>query len=447
VLLVVVFLLMAAPSWADPPQDQEKDALSYIHPLRDLLMGLFDSEEVCRNGAAAPLKPAVCGYLVMSGSFFSFFAYYIAAPCFVALLLWYFYTYVLRLYRGGDDAVVSFFLKRALALLVAFIMVVPARSVLGVNDSRPTALWAIFKAVQGGMELAGKGIDLALGWGEADETIKESIQKARRESNGDSLTYFLVLPLTIEGYMDRSKELLKQMNDKVVENVEEAPDKAVSMRDALYGKWYHKLGGVAVAALGTVLGVASGGTMLVPAIAMTAAGLGSTIFGMAENQILLWFRDALAEPIFNVTLAFAWYAALCVLVVRMMLYGFLGTGMAIFVPMGRWGRQKITTFLSNLIAFILTPIVMAVGWFVALVVRVLYLQISNVVILVTCNVTQGSVVGFFAVFLATMTLPLFFVMPLCYLFFRTPAYLSHVVGNVFSAGMGVAERMRAPLAR
>jgi hypothetical protein len=131
----------------------------------------------------------------------------------------------------------------------------------------------------------------------------------------------------------------------------------------------------------------------------------------------------------------------------MMLYGFLGTGMAIFVPMGRWGRQKITTFLSNLIAFILTPIVMAVGWFVALVVRVLYLQISNVVILVTCNVTQGSVVGFFAVFLATMTLPLFFVMPLCYLFFRTPAYLSHVVGNVFSAGMGVAERMRAPLAR
>jgi hypothetical protein len=411
--------------------------------LQELLLALFDSEDVCRGGSGegTGLAPDMCAYLAMSWSFFSFFAYYIAAPCFVVLLLWYFFTYTLRLYRGVDDAPVSFFVKRALALLMATIIIMPARSVLGVNDSRPTAMWAIFKAVQGGMELAGKGIGLALG-GLSDA---ESVQFVQESAGGDPLRYFLLLPITLEDRLERSRRILADMNDTVEHNLRNNPETAALLRDFQSVRLGRMLLGVLMTIGGVALGVSTGGTFLVPALMAAAAGMGTTVMSMGEEQMILSFRDALAEPVFNITLTFAWYMALCVLVVRMMLYAFLGTGMAILVPMGRWGRQKIVSYFSNLLAFILMPVLMAIGWFIGLVVRALYLQTTNIFIYLTNNIS--GYLGFLAKLLAIMTMPFFFIMPIVLILFRGPAYLSHILGHVFSAGMGTAERMRAPMAR
>jgi hypothetical protein len=410
--------------------------------LQEMLLTLFDSEDACRGGGGdARLTPDMCAYLVMSWSFFSFFAYYIAAPCFVALLLWYFYTYVLRLYRGADDAAVSFFLKRALALLVAFIMVVPARSVLGVDDSRPTAMWAIFKSVQGGMELAGKGIGLALG----RLPDAESVQFVRESAGDDPLRYFLLLPITLEDRLERSRQILEDMNDTVEHNLRRNPDTAALLRDFQSVRFRRILASAIVALGGLAVGVGTGGALLVPGLMAAAGGMGTAVMSLDDGHMILLLRDALAEPIFNVTLTFAWYVALCVLAVRMMLYAFLGTGMAILVPMGRWGRQKIVSYFSNLLAFILMPILMAIGWFIGLVVRTLYLPATSVFLHLTSNISGEF--GFMAKLLAIMLMPYFFIIPIVLILFRGPAYLSHILGNVFSAGMGTAERIRAPLAR
>ncbi len=415
----------------------------YAKILSDMLLGIFDSQSVCQGGGGSgnlALGPALCGYLVMSSSFFSFFAYYIAAPCFVALLLWYFYTYILQLYRGADDAPVSFFTKRALVLLLALIVVVPASSTLGVNDSRPTAMWGIFKAVQAGMELTGKGIGSAVGWFGSD-----SANYVKQNSGGEIMN-FLLLPLTIEDHLEKSRKILEDLNERVDKNMQNNPDAQALAREIQWSKIGQVVLGAILTVASVALGVGTVGVALAPALGMAGAGLSMVAFGVAQDQLLLMLRDALAEPVFNVVLTFAWYAALCVLVVRTMLYGFLGTCIAILVPMGTWGQQKIVAFFSNLIAFILTPFVMGIGWFVGLAVRALYLVISTMLIAIVEVVAAKGMLGFLAVLLACMTMPFFFIMPIAYLFFRVPTYLSHIVGQVFTAGMGVAERMRAPLA-
>jgi hypothetical protein len=141
---------------------------------------------------------------------------------------------------------------------------------------------------------------------------------------------------------------------------------------------------------------------------------------------------------------FAWYTAIIVLLIRIMIYGFIGTLAGITVPMGRWGQEKVIGYLGNVLGMMLTPFVMGVAFFAALAARVIYMAVLPVM-LKTLEL-MGMSQAFTSMVIAFCG-PFFVIVPCAAVIYKTPSYLSGIIGHLFTAQTGIESRLRAPLAK
>lgn len=416
------------------------DLAGYLAVFQEILLALLDGE------AAGPSGATMQGYLNMGADFFENLTVNVIRPGIILLILGYFISYVIQLVRsdGGGESAITFFFKRMAALLFGVILILPCQSVFGVDDQRPTAMWAVFKSAEAGMELAGHAIQAAAGSQSAlGGELSQSIGDYQSAAAGDDIGGFVCVPVIISGFIDSAREQVKD----VYEEAEAAAFQDMSYSARISAIFKKSVDGI----VESVGGVVTGGVgMALAALGSPGVGLLLTALGGVASlgsDAVLALAGSLSDLVFATTMMFAWYTAIIVLLIRIMIYGFIGTLAGITVPMGRWGQEKVIGYLGNVLGMMLTPFVMGVAFFAALAARVMYMAVLPVMLKTLELMGMNPISQAFTSMVLAFCGPFFVIVPCAAVIYKTPSYLSGIIGHLFTAQTGIESRLRAPLAK
>ncbi len=406
------------------------------------------------SGGTAPA--ALAGYLGMLSGFYQYFILHVAVPGFVLLLLWYFYEYTRRLWKEQEKTPAMFFIHRALILLFATVLILPAQKIVGVQDNRPTAVWLICDGVNAGMDLAGLAIKTgfsALGSSGGSSSsdsgdLSSEINAINASCGNDYRCYFLGLPYTLKGYIQNDVTTLQNIQTQFTAQLqgnEQQNDQA---------KRYIEAQQSTTTTSGIVHGLVTGVLAVLAAITgigiPTAMVLGAVSAGFLASSLLHSWLGSLprlfGDQIFFLGFGVTYFIAVMSIVFRTLLYGALCLIQAFMLPFGRWGTQKVVAYLSNVIAFLLTPIVLAFIWFIGLIVRDIFLQLAQLIPDFLAEANTGET-GLLMYLITLLSMCVVCIMPICAALTRTSSFLSNVIGGVFQAGFSSEARMRTFMAK
>ena len=417
------------------------DLAGYLAVFQEILLALFNGET-----ASGPSAATMQRYLDMGANFFESLTIHVIGPGLILLILWYFISYVIQLVRseGAGESGVTFFFKRMVALLFGAILILPCQSVFGVDDQRPTAMWAVFKSAEAGMELAGHAIQASTGsQGALGDELGQSIGNYHSAAAGNDIGGFVCVPVMISGFIDSARE---QVND-VYEEAEAAAFQDMSYQARISAIFKKSVDGV----VESVGGVVTGGVgMALAALGSPGIGLVLTALGGVASlgsDTVLSLAGALSDLVFATTMMFAWYTAVIVLLIRVLIYGFVGTLAGITIPMGRWGQEKAAGYAGNILGMMLTPFVMGVAFFTALAARVVYMAALPIMLETLKLMGMNPASQMFTAMVIAFCGPFFVIIPCAAVIYKTPSYLSGIIGHLFTAQTGIESRLRAPLAK
>ena len=448
--------------------------------LQQMILAILEPGAGGASGGAA-----LSVYLGMIGAFYNYFMLYIAAPGFVALMLWFFYDYTRRLSKGDANAAM-YFIHRALIILLTAILLFPAQEMVGVSDTRPTAVWLVTEGTEAGMELAGlavktgyagvKGIitvaapstpnpsilayagNYALGIENAGATAQQTSDSAlltqqistiQTSCGTNDMCYFLSLPYTLEGFIQQDvqnvKAFEKQYHAMLQTNPQAAANEmslAKAQKKKITAGW---LSGVIIGAILTIISLITGvgaiATLPIATATLAMAAGGSTTVRAEIANLPIMFGDVF----FFLAFGCAFFFAVLSIMFRTLMYSVLGVMQAFMLPFGKWGTQKIVAYLSNILAFFLSPVLLAFIWFAGLIARELYIMLMKVI--PDYLLAASGEVGILLYLITFLSLSCAFILPLCLALTRTSSYLSNIIGGIFQSGISADARFRTLMSK
>lgn len=432
-------------------------------------------------------------YLGILDAFYKYFMLYIAAPGFVALMLWFFYDYTRRLSKGDANAAM-YFIHRALIILLTAILLFPAQEMVGVSDTRPTAVWLVTEGTEAGMELAGLAVKTGYAgiegivaapvpstsantsggfwnfsdwknssvykfWsGNAQQSsaqqqevagsalLTQQISTIQASCGTNDMCYFLSLPYTLEGFIQQDAQNVAAFQKQYHAMLQTNPQAAANeMHMANAQKKKDSVSEWTTIVIGVLLGLLS----IITGMALTALPIAATVAGMAGVKlgIIANLPIIFGDIFFFLAFGIAFYFAVLSIMFKTLAYAALGVMQAFMLPFGKWGSNKIVAYLSNIIAFFLAPTLLSFVWFVGLVARDMYVMLMHVIPDYLLAAGPGSQINVFMYLITFLALSTAFILPLCLALTRTSNYLSHIIGNVFQSGLSADARFRTLMAK